>query len=67
MSAVVDDEGVTTGDWAASRDPLDCDGDDVPSFESLFLDLEDLFGSFARERTLCLKPFIVVNFMFQTS
>lgn len=53
MSAVVDDEGVTTGDWAASRDPLDCDGDDVPSFESLFLDLEDLFGSFARESCSC--------------
>jgi hypothetical protein len=58
LRAVVDDEGVATGDWLASLDELDWEGDEVPSLESLFLDFEDLFGSLARERTLCLKPFI---------
>jgi hypothetical protein len=29
--------------------------------DSLFLDLDDLLGSFARERTLCLKPFMLGN------
>jgi hypothetical protein len=53
MSAVVDEEGVTTGDCAASREPLPWEGDEVPSFESLFLDLDDLFGSFARESCSC--------------
>ena len=53
MSAVVDEEGVTTGDCAASREPLDCEGDEVPSFESLVLDLDDLFGSFVRESCSC--------------
>lgn len=55
---MVEDEGVATGDCPASLELADCEGEDVPSFDSLFLDLEDLFGSLARERTLCLKPFI---------
>lgn len=47
---MVDDDGVVIGDWVVSLVPLDCEGDDVPSFESpLFLDFEDLFGSLARE------------------
>jgi hypothetical protein len=52
FSAVVEEEGVATGDCAASLE-LDCDGDDVPSLESLFFDLDDLFGSFARESCSC--------------
>jgi len=51
--AVVDEEGVATGDCAASLEEPDCEGDDVPSFDSLFLDLEDLFGSLARESCSC--------------
>jgi hypothetical protein len=46
---VVEDDGVATGDWAASLDELDCDGEEVPSFDSLFFDFEDLLGSLARE------------------
>ena len=53
LSAVVDDEGVATGDWAASRDPTDCDGEEVPSLDSLFFDFDDLLGSFARESCSC--------------
>jgi hypothetical protein len=53
LSAVVEEDGVATGDCAASREPLDCDGDDVPSLESLFLDFDDLLGSFARESCSC--------------
>jgi len=53
LSAVVDDEGVATGDCAASRELLDCEGDDVPSFESLFFDFDALLGSFARESCSC--------------
>jgi hypothetical protein len=48
---VVEDEGVATGDCVASRaEPA---GDEVPSLDSLFLDLEDLFGSLARESCSC--------------
>jgi hypothetical protein len=40
------------GDWVAA-----CEGDEVPELESfLFF---DFVVSFARERTLCLKPFIM--------
>lgn len=54
LSDVVDAEGVATGDWAASRDELAWeDGDEVPSFESLFLDFDVLFGSFDRESCSC--------------
>ena len=53
FSAVVEDDGVATGDCAASLEELDWDGDDVPSLDSLFLDLDDLFGSFARESCSC--------------
>jgi hypothetical protein len=52
LSAVVEEDGVATGDCAASLE-LPCDGDEVPSLESLFLDLEDLFESFARESCSC--------------
>ena len=52
FSAVVDDEGVATGDCAASLE-LPCNGDDVPSFDSLFLDFDDLLGSLARESCSC--------------
>jgi hypothetical protein len=45
---VVEAEGVTIGDWAASLDEVEADGDEVPSFDSLFF-LDDLFGSFVRE------------------
>jgi hypothetical protein len=42
------------GDCADSLDePVWEDGDDVPSFESLFLDFEDLFGSLERESCSC--------------
>jgi hypothetical protein len=50
---VVDVDGVATGDCAASRDDCPEEGEDVPSFESLFLDLDDLFGSFDRESCSC--------------
>ncbi len=51
FKAVVEEEGVATGDCAASlEEPA---GDDVPSLESLLLDLEDLFGSLARESCSC--------------
>jgi hypothetical protein len=50
---VVEEDGVATGDWPASLDELDCDGDDVPSLESLFFDFEDLEGSLARESCSC--------------
>ncbi len=53
FSAVVEEDGVATGDCAASLEELDCDGDEVPSLDSLFLDFEDLFGSFARESCSC--------------
>ena len=53
LRAVVEDEGVATGDWAASLDEPACEGEDVPSFDSLFLDLDDLLGSFARESCSC--------------
>lgn len=52
FSAVVEEDGVATGDCAASLE-LPCNGDEVPSLDSLFLDLEDLFGSFARESCSC--------------
>ena len=51
FSAVVEEDGVITGDCAASLDELD--GDDVPSLASLFLDFDDLLGSFARESCSC--------------
>ena len=53
FKAVVDEDGVAPGDCAASRDPIDCEGDEVPSFGSLFFDLDALFGSFARESCSC--------------
>lgn len=54
FSEVVEADGVATGDCAASReDPPRDDGEDVPSFESLFLDFEDLFGSLVRESCSC--------------
>lgn len=53
LSAVVEEEGVDSGDWAASRELPE--GDEVPSFDSLFLDFEDLFGSLARESCSCWK------------
>lgn len=40
----VEDDGVRTGDWLASRD----DGDEVPSLESLLF-LEDFAASLPRE------------------
>jgi hypothetical protein len=52
FSAVVEEDGVATGDCAASLE-LPCNGEEVPSLDSLFLDLEDLFGSFARESCSC--------------
>lgn len=51
LSVVLEDEGVTAGDCPASRE-LDCEGEDVPSFDSPFLDF-DLFGSFVRESCSC--------------
>jgi hypothetical protein len=51
LSVVLEDDGVTAGDCAAFCE-LDCEGDDVPSFDSLFLDL-DLLGSFVRESCSC--------------
>lgn len=45
----MDEDGVVIGDCVVSLVVLDCDGDDVPSLESPFLDFEDLFGSLARE------------------
>lgn len=57
----VEDEGVTPGDWFwASLEPLL--GEAVPSFESFFLD--DLLGSFPRDRTLWLKRFIFADNSF---
>jgi len=52
LRAVVEEDGVTTGDWV-SRDGPACDGDAVPSFESLFFDFDDLLPSFARESCSC--------------
>jgi hypothetical protein len=52
FSEVVEAEGVTFGDWPASLEDADADGDEVPSFGSLFF-LEDLFGSFERESWSC--------------
>jgi hypothetical protein len=46
LSVEVDEDGVRTGDWLASRPELE--GDEVPSLPSLFF-LEALFGSFPRE------------------
>lgn len=60
FSEVVEAEGVTIGDWPASLEEPEAEGDEVPSLESLFF-LEDLFGSFERERTLCLNPFILAG------
>jgi hypothetical protein len=50
---VVEEDGVPTGDWPASLDELDGDGDEVPSFESLFFDFEDFEGSLARDSCSC--------------
>jgi len=61
LSAVVDEDGVATGDCAASLEEPDCEGDDVPSLDSLFLDLEDLFGSLARESCSCWMGQRVIN------
>jgi hypothetical protein len=55
VRVVVEEEGVATGDWPASRDAFDCEGEEVPSFDSLFLDLDDLLGSFARESCSCCR------------
>jgi hypothetical protein len=52
FNAVVEEEGVTTGD-CVSRDGPACDGDAVPSFDSLFFDFDDLLPSFARESCSC--------------
>jgi hypothetical protein len=52
FSEVVDAEGVTLGDWPASLEDADADGEEVPSFESLFF-FDDLFGSFERESWSC--------------
>lgn len=52
---MVEDDGVVIGDCAASRDPLDCEGEAVPSFDSLFFDFDDLLVSFARESCSCWK------------
>lgn len=49
--AVVEEDGVATGDCAASLE-FDCEGEEVPSLESFF-DLDDLFGSLARESCSC--------------
>ena len=49
----MEDEGVATGDCAASLDDPACEGEDVPSFDSLFFDFDDLLGSFARESCSC--------------
>lgn len=51
LRVVLEDDGVTAGDCAASRE-LDCEGEEVPSLDSLFLDL-DLLGSFVRESCSC--------------
>jgi hypothetical protein len=51
LTLVVEDDGVVAGDCAASFD--EAAGEEVPSFDSLFLDLDDLFGSFARESCSC--------------
>lgn len=51
--AVVDEDGVATGDCVASLELPNCEGDDVPSLDSLFLDFDDLLGSFARESCSC--------------
>ena len=51
--AVEDDDGVSTGDCVASLAEFEWDGEDVPSLGSLFLDFDDLFGSFARESCSC--------------
>lgn len=52
FNEVVEAEGVTLGDWPASLEDPEADGDDVPSFGSLFF-LEDLLGSFERESWSC--------------
>lgn len=49
----VEDDGVRTGDWLASRD----EGDEVPSLESLLF-LEDFAASLPRE-SLWLNRFIM--------
>lgn len=59
LSCVVDDDGVATGDCAASRE--EPAGEDVPSLESLFLDLDDLLGSFARESCSCYMDQRVIS------
>lgn len=52
LSVVLEDEGVTAGDCPAPCE-LDCEGEDVPSFDdSPFLDFV-LFGSFERESCSC--------------
>ena len=52
---MVEEDGVVIGDCAASRDPPDCEGEAVPSFDSLFFDFDDLLVSFARESCSCWR------------
>ena len=58
---VVEEDGVATGDCPESRDAVVCEGEEVPSFASLFLDLDDLLGSFARESCSCWSSQLVVK------
>ena len=55
LRAVVEEEGVATGDCVASLEPLDCEGEEVPSDLDSFFDFDDLLGSFARESCSCWK------------
>jgi len=61
VKVVVEEDGVATGDCPDSRDAVDCEGDEVPSFDSLFFDLDDLLGSFARESCSCWSSQLVVK------
>lgn len=57
VSCVCDEEGVA---WAEPEGEFEApsDGEAVPEFESFFL---DDFPSLLRERTLCRKPFMIVQ------
>lgn len=49
----VEDDGVRTGDWFASRPEADDDGEAVPSLDSLFF--FGLFESLPRDNWACRK------------
>lgn len=49
FKVVVDEDGVVIGDCVVSLVVFDCEGDEVPSLDSPFLDFEDLFASLVRE------------------